>query len=69
MLQYDYAFDISEDSKVDALTLSVGANHPMLNGGSMVTTILESIHARGSVTARQHAVLDPKERMRKRSIL
>lgn len=53
MLQYDYAFDISEDSQVDALTFSVGANHPMLNGGSMVTTILESIYARGSVTARQ----------------
>ncbi len=69
MLQYDYAFDISQDSKVDALTLSVGANHPMLNGGSMVTTILESIYARGSVTARQHAVLDPKERRRKRNIL
>jgi hypothetical protein len=69
MLQYDYAFDISEDSKVDAVTFSVGANHPMLNGGSMVTTILESIYAFGSVTARQHAVLDPMERRRKRNIL
>ena len=37
----------------------IRADHPMLNGGSMVTTILESIYARGSVTARQHAVLDP----------
>lgn len=69
MLQYDYAFDISEESKVDAVTFSVGANHPMLNGGSMVTTILESIYAFGSVTARQHAVMDPKERRRKRNIL
>ena len=69
MLQYDYAFDISEESKVDAVTFSVGANHPMLNGGSMVTTILESIYAFGSVTARQHAVMDPMERRRKRNIL
>ncbi len=69
MLQYDYAFDISEDSKVDAVTFSVGANHPMLNGGSMVTTILESIYAFGSVTARQHAIMDPMERRRKRNIL
>lgn len=69
MLQYDYAFDISEDSKLDALTFSVGANHPMLNGGSMVTTILESIYAFGSVSARKHAVLDPMERKRKRNIL
>ena len=42
-----------------SMSLCVGADHPMLNGGSMVTTILESIFARGSVTARQHAVLDP----------
>ena len=42
-----------------SMSSCVGADHPMLNGGSMVTTILESIYARGSVTARQHAVLDP----------
>ena len=69
MLQYDYAFDVSEDSKLDAITLSVGANHPMLNGGSMVTAILESIYAHGSVSAREHAILDPIERRRKRNIL
>jgi hypothetical protein len=69
MLQYDYAFDISEDSKLDAMTFSVGASHPMLNGGNMVTTILESIYAFGSVTAREHATLDPVERHRKRNIL
>ena len=69
MLQYDYAFDISEDSKLDAMTFSVGASHPMLNGGNMVTTILESIYAFGSVTAREHATLDPDERRRKRNIL
>lgn len=69
MLEYDYAFDISEDSKMDSITLSVGGNHPMLNGGSMVTTILESIYAFGSVTARHNAVLDPLERRRKRNIL
>ena len=69
MLRYDYAFDISEDSKVDAITFSVGASHPMLNGGSMVTTILESIYAHGSVSARESAILDPMERRRKRNIL
>jgi hypothetical protein len=69
LLQYDYAFDVSEDSKVDAVTFSVGATHPMLNGGSMVTTILESIYAFGSFTARENAFLDPIERRRKRNIL
>jgi hypothetical protein len=69
MLQYDYAFDIAENSKLDAITFSVGANHPMLNGGSMVTTILESIYAFGSVSAREHALLDPMERRRKRNVL
>jgi hypothetical protein len=28
MVQYDYAFDVSEDTKVDAITLPWGANHP-----------------------------------------
>jgi hypothetical protein len=69
LLQYDYAFDISEDSKTDAITFSVGATHPMLNGDSMVTTILESIYAFGSVTARENTSLDPIERRRKRNIL
>ena len=69
MLQYDYAFDVAEDSKVDAITLSVGATHPMLNGGSMVTTILESIYAYGSFTARENAALDPIERQQKRNVL
>lgn len=69
MLHYDYAFDVWEESKLDAITFSVGASHPMLNGGSMVTTVLESIYAHGSVSAREHAILDPMERRRKRNIL
>ena len=68
LLQYDFAFD-SEDSRIDAITFSVGASHPMLNGGSMITTILESIYASGSVTARENAVLDPIERKKKRNVL
>lgn len=69
MLQYDYAFDVWDDSQIDALTLSVGASHPMLKGGHMVTTILESIYAFGSVTAREGAMADPTELARKRNIL
>jgi hypothetical protein len=68
LLQYDFAFD-SEDSRIDAMTFSVGASHPMLNGGSMITTILESIYASGSVTARENAALDPIERKQKRNVL
>jgi len=68
LLEYDFAFD-SADSRIDAITFSVGANHPMLNGGSMVTTIFESIYASGSVTARANATLDPFEKKRKRNIL
>lgn len=69
MLQYDYVFDVSEDSKLDAVTISVGATHPMLNGGTMMTTILDSIYAFGSIAAREDSVLDPIERRRKRNIL
>jgi hypothetical protein len=94
MLQYDYTFDVWDDSQLDAITLSVGASHPMITGkycdcvaacfvgcthsklspistagGSMVTTILESIYAFGTVTAREGATLDPSEATRKRNIL
>ena len=69
MLQYDYLFDVSEDSKLDAVTISIGATHPMLNGGTMITTILDSVYAFGSMSAREDSVLDPIERRRKRNIL
>jgi hypothetical protein len=68
-LQYDYAFDVFENSRIEAVTVTVGATHPMLNGGTMVTTILDSIYAYGSFAAREDAVLDPEERKRKRNIL
>lgn len=69
MLQYDYLFDVSEESKLDAVTISIGATHPMLNGGTMITAILDSIYAFGSMAAREDSVLDPIERRRKRNIL
>jgi hypothetical protein len=68
-LEYDYAFEFGKDTRIDALSLSVGASHPMLKGGTIVTTILESIYASGSVTARQGALLDMTEVKRKRYIL
>ena len=67
LLKYDYAFDI--DGKIDAISLSVGASHPMLKGGTIVTTILESIYALGSLTAREGAIMNPLETFRKRNIL
>jgi hypothetical protein len=69
LLQYDYAFDVSSDTRMDAVTLSVGASHPMLKGGHMITTILESIYAHGSLTARAGELFDPCESGRKRNIL
>ena len=69
MLEFDYAFDVWDDSQVDAVTVSVGASHPMLSGGTMVTTIMESIYAFGSMTARDGAMFDPSEPTRKRNIL
>lgn len=69
LLQYDYAFDVSEDTRLDAVTLSVGASHPMLKGGHMITTMLESIYAHGSLTARAGALYDPSEYSRKRNVL
>jgi hypothetical protein len=69
MLQYDYAFDVYDGTGVDAITLAVGASHPMLRGGTMVTTILESICLFGSISVREGALLDPCERRQKRNIL
>jgi hypothetical protein len=68
-LEYDYEFDIGDDTQLDAVSLSVGASHPMLKGGTIITTVLESIYAFGSVTAREGAALDPSEKPRKRNIL
>jgi hypothetical protein len=68
MLGYDYAFDVF-DSQLDAITCCVGASHPMLRGGTMVTTILESIYMNGSATARQGAIINPGEWQKKRNIL
>ena len=69
MLTYGYAFDVSEDSCLDAISVSVGATHPMLRGATAVTAILESLYCYGSVGARENAILDPMERKRKRNIL
>ncbi|GAX28047.1 hypothetical protein FisN_2Hh135 [Fistulifera solaris] len=69
LLQYDYVFDVQDNSSLDAITVSVGATHPMLNGGTMVTSILDTIYAYGSISAREKAVLDPKEMNKKRNIL
>jgi hypothetical protein len=68
-LQYDYAFDVFEHSKIESVTVTVAATHPMLNGGTMVTTVLDSIYAYGSVAAREDAIIDPDERKRKRNVL
>ena len=68
MLGYDYAFDVF-DSQIDAVTCCVGASHPMLRGGTMVTTILESIYMNGSATARHGAMINPGEWQKKRNIL
>ena len=69
LLQYDFVFDVLEESRIDAVTLSIGATHPMLKGGTMITTILDSIFAYGTVMAREDSVIDPVERSRKRNIL
>ena len=68
MLEYDYAFDVFE-TQIDAVTCCIGASHPMLRGGTMVTTILESIYIDGSATARHGAIINPGEWKKKRNIL
>jgi len=68
-LEYDYEFDIGDDTQLDAVSVSVGASHPMLKGGTIITTVLESIYAFGTLCAREGAALDPSEKPRKRNIL
>lgn len=69
LVEYDYAFDIGEETNLDAISLSYGASHPMLKGGTIISCMLESIYAYGSIFAREGAVADPSEKLRKRNIL
>jgi len=69
LLKYDYNLDIDEDTSLDAVSLSVGATHPMLKGGTIITTILESIYAHGILSARENSIVDMIELTRKRNIL
>jgi len=69
LVEYDYAFDVSEETILDAISLSYGASHPMLKGGTIISCMLESIYAHGSVFAREGAIADPSEKLRKRNFL
>ena len=69
LLKYDYNFDIGEDTSLDAVSLSIGASHPMLKGGTIISTILESIYSYGSISAREDSIVDMGELRRKRNIL
>ncbi len=69
LLQYYYEFDIGEDTTLDAVSLSIGASHPMLKGGTIITTILENMYAYGTVGARENSIIDMSEISRKRNIL
>jgi hypothetical protein len=69
LLKYEYNLDIGEDTSIDSVSLSVGATHPMLKGGTIITTILESIYAFGSASSREDSVFDMSELRRKRNIL
>jgi len=69
LLHYDYSFEMGNDTVLDSVSLSVGAFHPMLKGGTIVTTILESIYAYGSFSARENSIFDMSELGRKRNVL
>ena len=69
LLEYDYEIDVGEESRLDAVSLSYGASHPMLKGGTLISCMLESIYAYGSIFAREGAIADPSENLRKRNIL
>ena len=69
MLKYDYNFDIDDDTSLDAVSLSIGATHPMLKGGTIITTILETIYSYGTLSAREESLVDMSELRRKRNIL
>ena len=69
LLAYDYAFDIADDTHLDAISLSIGADHHMLKGDTIITTVVESIYAHGSLSAREGAMFDATEKRKKRNIL
>lgn len=69
LLKYDYNLDIGEDTSLDSVSLSVGAKHPMLKGGTIITTIIENIYAYGGLSARENSIIDMSELSRKRNVL
>jgi len=69
LVEYDYAFDVGEETNLDAVSLSYGASHPMLKGGTIISCMLESIYAYGSIFAREGSLADPSVQVRKRNIL
>ena len=68
-LHYDYTIDIDDTSHIDAISVSIGADNSLLKGGTMITTVFESIYANGSMSAKEDSVFDVILRKRKRDIL
>ena len=56
-LKYDYHFQVDDKSTVEAITVNWGATHPMLNGSSHFSVVLESIYAHGGLSSPPSAVL------------
>ena len=70
LLQYEYSFDIPETTNLDSVSVSVGVTHPMLKGATLVTTVLESVYAFGTLTSRKgSSILNPFAPTRKRNLL
>ena len=69
LLQYDYEINIGDDTTLDAMSLSIGASHPMLKGGTIITTILENMYAHGTICARENSIIDMGDLSKKRNIL
>ena len=74
VLQYNYSFELDEinnvhSTKLDAVSMSIGASHRLLQGGTLITTVFEQLSCKGSFRSKPDAYLDILASKKKRDIL
>ena len=66
-LLLDYSFSLPPSTRLDAVSMSLGVDHPMLNGSTRVELILESLTSHGFLSSASNTLISLP--LRKRDII